>query len=371
MALSDNQSHTHKLFQKTYISLYFKGRWTKGKCGDLSASVDFRHVVQDVNYRPDSDDFNVLVKDLRGKTDKEEIFSHVIVAVGNYAVPNIPDFPGIETFEGRILHSKDFKDAREFNGTSVLIIGGSFSASDIAIQLIKFRTSSRIICSSRKASIGIDQVPKEIEQRLLPEKIDGKNVTFKDGSSASVDVIIICTGYIYHYPFLNGDLRFDIEGQRTALYPAGLYKGSIWTKGGNNKLFHIANYETYLNCQIWDIQAIWIVKYILGQLAGEPVSNEIMVKEASEWEKKVGMAVSPFDMVAFMVELGKYMCKDIDYPPQYLDKGHALLVDTIKGRMSNVLGYRDNCMANMYTGNIAPSHHTKWIDAMDESVDLY
>jgi hypothetical protein len=61
---------------------------------------------------------------------------------------------------------------------------------------------------------------------------------------------------------------------------------------------------------------------------GEPVSNEIMVKEASEWEKKVGMAVSPFDMVAFMVELGKYMCKDIDYPPQYLDKGHALLVDT-------------------------------------------
>jgi hypothetical protein len=65
-------------------------------------------------------------------------------------------------------------------------------------------------------------------------------------------------------------------------------------------------------------------------------------KEASEWEKKAGNAVSPFDMVAFMVELGKYMCKDIDYPPQYLDKGHALLVDTIKGRMSNVLGYRDS-----------------------------
>jgi len=35
------------------------------------------------------------------------------------------------------------------------------------------------------------------------------------------------------------------------------------------------------------------------------------------------------------------------------------------------LGYRDCCRANMYTGNIAPSHHTKWIDAIDESVDLY
>jgi hypothetical protein len=30
------QSITFKIIQKIYISLYFKGRWTKGKCGDLS-----------------------------------------------------------------------------------------------------------------------------------------------------------------------------------------------------------------------------------------------------------------------------------------------------------------------------------------------
>jgi trimethylamine monooxygenase len=82
-------------------------------------------------------------------------------------------------------------------------------------------------------------VPKEIEQRLLPERIDKHIVTFKDGSSASVDVIIFCTVYIYHYPFLRGNLRFDIEGQKSNLYPAGLYKGTVCIKGGNNKLFHI------------------------------------------------------------------------------------------------------------------------------------
>lgn len=172
--------------------------------------MDFRHVVRDVQFRPESDDFTVSVTDLRGKIDKEEIFSHVIVAIGTFSFPNIPDFAGIETFEGRILHSKDFKDAHEFKGASILIIGGTFSASEIAIQLIKYGTSSRIICSSETASIRIDQVPKEIE-RLLPERIDKHIVTFKDGSSASVDVIIFCTGYIYHYPFLRGNLRFDIE----------------------------------------------------------------------------------------------------------------------------------------------------------------
>lgn len=333
--------------------------------------MDFRHVVRDVQFRPESDDFTVSVTDLRGKIDKEEIFSHVIVAIGTFSFPNIPDFAGIETFEGRILHSKDFKDAHDFKGASILIIGGSFSASEIAIQLIKYGTSSRIICSSKTASIGIDQVPKEIEQRLLPERIDKHIVTFKDGSSASVDVIIFCTGYIYHYPFLRGNLRFDIEGQKSNLYPAGLYKGTVCIKGGNNKLFHIAACETYLDFQVWDIQAIWIVKYILEELTSEPVSNEIMTKEASEWQKKAADVVGPFESIAFMRDFTKYLCKDIEYPEKYIDKGHELIVNCLKGRLSNLCGYRDDCMANMFTGEVAPSHHTKWIDCLDESVDLY
>ena len=51
-------------------------------------------------------------------------------------MPHIPEFPGIERFPGRVLHAHDFRDKNEFSGKTLLLIGSSYSAEDIALQCI-------------------------------------------------------------------------------------------------------------------------------------------------------------------------------------------------------------------------------------------
>lgn len=55
-----------------------------------------------------------------------ELFDHVIIATGHYSTPNIPDFPGVNTFTGRIMHSHDFRSVSELRNLRVLLVGSSY-----------------------------------------------------------------------------------------------------------------------------------------------------------------------------------------------------------------------------------------------------
>ena len=57
----------------------------------------------------------------------------VVVATGYTREPVIPAWPGL--FEGRLLHSSEYRNAHPFNGLPVLVVGAGNSGSDIAIDL--------------------------------------------------------------------------------------------------------------------------------------------------------------------------------------------------------------------------------------------
>jgi putative flavoprotein involved in K+ transport len=60
---------------------------------------------------------------------------HVIVAIGHQHTPWLPDWPGRDQFPGRILHSLEYRNAKEFRGKDVLVVGGGCSGLDIARDL--------------------------------------------------------------------------------------------------------------------------------------------------------------------------------------------------------------------------------------------
>jgi cation diffusion facilitator CzcD-associated flavoprotein CzcO len=60
---------------------------------------------------------------------------NLIMATGAYGLPRRIDFKGMETFPGKIIHSSQFKNALEFKGKKVLVIGFGNSACEIAINL--------------------------------------------------------------------------------------------------------------------------------------------------------------------------------------------------------------------------------------------
>ncbi|NLR64182.1 NAD(P)/FAD-dependent oxidoreductase [Chitinophaga varians] len=52
----------------------------------------------------------------------------LINATGTWKTPNCPRYPGWEKFKGRQLHTAEYKNAQEFVGKHVIIVGGGISA---------------------------------------------------------------------------------------------------------------------------------------------------------------------------------------------------------------------------------------------------
>jgi trimethylamine monooxygenase len=80
-------------------------------------------VVRRATYNEDSDDFSVVVEDLSEKRVlPEEKFDYLFVASGHYSTPNVPHYPGVEKFPGRVMHAHEFRDACEFTGKRLLMV---------------------------------------------------------------------------------------------------------------------------------------------------------------------------------------------------------------------------------------------------------
>ena len=138
---------TYKVRLGSYVLLQgiidcFSGRW---KAENLKDSVTYKHAVRSVTHDPKTDDFVVTVENLDAKQFlPDQRFDYICVASGHYSTPNFPEYPGIETFEGRVLHSHDFRNSGEFAGQKILLVGSSYSGEDIAVQAIKYGAKEAI-----------------------------------------------------------------------------------------------------------------------------------------------------------------------------------------------------------------------------------
>ena len=96
------------------------GRWNKE---NLKRLVTFQHVVRSVTYNETTDDFTIIVENLNEKKVlSPQTFDYVCVASGHYSTPFTPEYPGVDTFQGRVMHSHDFRNAKEFAGQRVLLV---------------------------------------------------------------------------------------------------------------------------------------------------------------------------------------------------------------------------------------------------------
>jgi putative flavoprotein involved in K+ transport len=102
--------------------------------------------------------------------------AHLIIATGHQHTPSIPAWPGHEQFSGRLLHSAEYRNPREFHGADVLIVGPGCSGMEIAYDLaeggasrvrVAIRTQPNIIL--RQAGPLPGEVPATLMYRLPPQ----------------------------------------------------------------------------------------------------------------------------------------------------------------------------------------------------------
>lgn len=196
-----------------------------------------------------------------------DTYDGVIVANGHLWDKKVPQFPG--NFAGKQLHSSEYNNVRDLEGTRVLVVGAGNSGCDLAVDVAQHRLEADIVIREGtyfqpKAYFGKPRqeldflqqfAPDEVDliSRLLAkvsigewsdypgmpepkhrtlaegstvvnslllywvqhgrvgivpgiERFDGKTVHFADGSSREYDTILWATGFHSSVPFLDTNL---------------------------------------------------------------------------------------------------------------------------------------------------------------------
>ena len=202
-------------------------------------------------------------------------YDAVICCTGAQWTPNVPDLPG--TFDGEVRHANTYRDPAELRGKRVLVVGAGNSGCDIAGDA--GRTADRAVLSMRRGywfipkhifGMPVDvfaeqgpQLPVWLQQRVFgailrllngdPRRVglqkpdhrlfethpivnstllhhlqhgdvvprpgiattSGRTITFTDGSTEEIDLVLLATGYRQAVPYAQ---RYFGEEQHPDLY---------------------------------------------------------------------------------------------------------------------------------------------------------
>ncbi len=339
---------------------YIEGRVLKA---DIRKWIRFSTAVRWINYNTATAMFTVTVHDYKKDTSYSEEFSHLVVASGHFSTPNVPYYDGFETYNGRLLHAHDFRDAREFTNKDILILGTSYSAEDIGSQCWKYGSRS-VTVAHRTAPIGFDW-PKNWKEVPALQKVEGKIAHFIDGSSKEVDAIILCTGYKHHFPFLPDDLRLKTTNR---LATADLYKGVAWIK--NPKVFYLGMQDQWFTFNMFDAQAWWARDVILDKIS-LPGDKAEMLADVDERMIREEVSDDGKYCIRYQGDYVQELIEETDYPNFDVDGACEAFYQWKKHKSEAIMEFRDNAYKSAITGTMAPVHHTPWVDALDDSKKVY
>ncbi|NLU82488.1 NAD(P)-binding domain-containing protein [Rhodococcus sp. HNM0569] len=173
---------------------------------------------------------------LRVETDGSTYLARGLInATGTWERPFVPYYPGTETFRGRQLHTKDYRNADEFAGEHVLVVGGGVSAVQLldeisrvtattwatrrepvfrdedfspeigraAVALVEERVRQGLPPGSVVSVTGLPVTPSiraarergVLDRRPMFDEITPTGVRWADGTTLDVDVIFWNTGF--------------------------------------------------------------------------------------------------------------------------------------------------------------------------------
>lgn len=339
---------------------YIKGRVEKAGVRDY---IRFNTPVRNVEFDEDSELFTVTVHDHTTDVVYSETFDYVVCASGHFSTPNVPYFEGFESFGGRVLHAHDFRDALEFKDKDILLVGSSYSAEDIGSQCYKYGARSLISCY-RSAPMGY-KWPENWQEKPNLVRVDTDTAYFADGSSAKVDAIILCTGYLHHFPFLAEELRLKTDNR---LWPLNLYKGVVWEE--NPKLFYLGMQDQWYTFNMFDAQAWYVRDIIMGRIE-LPESKQTMVDNSLAWRERELTLETAEEMFTFQGDYIMELIEATDYPTFDIEGVRNTFLEWKHHKKENIMTFRDHSYRSLMTGTQSPAHHTPWIDALDDSLEAY
>ncbi len=166
----------------------------------------------------------------------------LINATGTWKTPHCPKYPGWEKFKGRQLHTGEYKNAEEFIGKHVIVVGGGISAIQLlgeisevtqttwvarrspdfrkyeftpekgreAVAMVENRVREGLPPKSVVAVTGLPLTPAIsgmlergiLDRKPMFEQITETGVRWEDGTTLDADVIFWNTGFRHSFDHL-------------------------------------------------------------------------------------------------------------------------------------------------------------------------
>jgi len=247
---------------------------------DLEKLIRFNTVVSKVDpvLTEKKSKWEVTTRCLKSELIETNVFDSVMVCNGHYSVPVIPSIPGIEKFSGSFLHSHDYRTPEQYQGESVLILGGGASGTDICMELSQHAAQ---VYLSHNNPLLTTRMPSNVAQVKGVESCIGSGgFLLTDGSKVQCSAVILATGYEYTFPFLSEKCKITVENRRVQ----ALYK-------------HLVNIEHPSMCFVgipvqicpfpqFDLQIRYFVKLLTGEVK-QPSKDEMYAdtEREMEWKK--------------------------------------------------------------------------------------
>ena len=284
------------------------------------------------------------------------LFDAVVVASGHQNVPRHPAFA--QQFEGQYLHAHNYRTPEPFKGKKVLVVGIGNSACDIASDIAPHTRDAVVAARSPvllmpRMFLGVptSRVLAKLEKPWMPwplrrrirtvisrlafgtmeqwgfrtpqtrthpaghhllmghfiwgrlrakpgiAQVQGREVTFDDGSREEFDTMIAATGYLVELPFLPPQCS-PMEGHWINLYQrvvhpqqAGLYFVGFFNVSGGG------------NIRMMDDQSRWVTDLVTGQarlpsaqaMREGILADRALVQERYPDSPRYGLELDPMD----------------------------------------------------------------------------
>ncbi|MEM1434498.1 MAG: FAD-dependent oxidoreductase [Pseudomonadota bacterium] len=172
----------------------------------LQRFADERHLLEHIRFNTRVE---LVTRSGSGWRVDDAPFDAVAVCNGHFSEPDVPEIEGAASFPGFALHSHSYRSPEllaeqcgSLADKTILLFGVGPSGIDLSRELAK-HAKSVYLCGDRfKDADPPEQQETYIKVMGSVTRIDGSTVHCGPNAVDRVDVLIYCTGYRYHFPFL-------------------------------------------------------------------------------------------------------------------------------------------------------------------------
>ena len=177
--------------------------------------------------------------------ERETVARLLVNATGTWGAPFVPHYPGAGTFTGRQLHTSGYRDAAEFAGRRVVVVGGGTSAIGFLLELegvaesltwaarrpIEWVRTERLDPEGALAAVAMQDEAARAG-RALPSIVSGTGVPVSRRIQAGID-----RGLLVARPMFTAVEPTGVRWSDGSFTPADTI---LWATGFRPELRHLA-----------------------------------------------------------------------------------------------------------------------------------